>query len=119
MGLFTPDAVVHDPGSPEPLKGREAIRKGFEGWFEAFPDAQIKFVHIVSKDDITATEMELTGTHTGPLVGPQGSIPPTNRRVTIHGAGFARLNSQHQIEEERRYLDTAAMMAQLGITPGS
>ena len=33
-------------------------------------------------------ELEVTGTHQGPLVGPTVTIPPTNRRLNMLGAGL-------------------------------
>ena len=117
VSLFTADAVVYAPNSPEPLKGRDAIRADMENWFTAFPDGQLKFVQILGEGDTGAVEAEMSGTNTGPLVGPMGTIPPTNRSVSIRGAAFARFNAQEQFVEERRYFDIASMMAQLGITP--
>ena len=119
VDLFAPDGVIYAPNSPEPIKGAVAIRKDFENWFQAFPDVKIKFVNILSEGDTVAVQVEMTGTNTGPLVGPMGTLPPTNKRINMRGAGFARVNAQDQFIEERRYFDTAGMMAQLGITPGS
>ena len=119
VSMFAADAVVYAPNSPDPLRRREAIRKDIDGWFTAFPDGQIKYVRILSEGDTAAVEAEMSGTNTGPLVGPMGTIPPTNRRITLQGAAIARFNAQEQILEERRYFDTASMMAQLGIAPGS
>ena len=94
VSLFTADAVVRAPNSPEPLQGREAIRKDMENWFTAFPDGKIKYVNVLGEGDTAAVEAEMSGTNTGPLVGPMGTIPPTGKRVSIIGAGFSRVNAQ-------------------------
>ncbi len=117
--LFTPDAVIRDPATPQPLKGRDAIRQNGDGWFKAFPDVQFKVSNSIAKGDTVAIEVVMTGTHKGPLTGPAGTIPPTNRRMEIRGVGFLRINAQGLIAEERRYYDTVSLMQQLGLMPGS
>jgi hypothetical protein len=65
-----------------------------------------------------SAEIRLTGTHTGPLQSPTGEeIPPTNKRVEVKGAVFARLNERGEIVEERRYYDVGTMLRQLGLVP--
>ena len=112
------DVVVHAPDSPEPMRGRGAVRKHMEDFLTAFPDLHIELSNIVIQGGNTAAEVVFTGTNTGPMAGPQGTIPPTNRRIELRGAGFHRYNSQGQVAEERRYFDVMGMMMQLGLAPG-
>jgi len=116
--LYAPDAVAYDPMYPQPLRGRDAIRKDIEDFFKAFPDIQFKLSNIIARGDTIACEAEGTGTHRGPLAGPQGEIPATNRRLEMRAAFFVRINAQDLVAEERRYFDTAGMMQQLGLMPG-
>lgn len=117
--LYTVGAVVYDPQYPEPLKGQEAIRKDVEAFFKAFPDARISIITTISGEDkdIAASELELTGTHQGPIVTPAGTVPATNRRVSMRVGRFVRVDPQGRIVEESRYYDLAGMMQQLGLTP--
>jgi len=117
--LYAEDAVAYDPMYPEPLRGREAIRKDTAGFFRGFPDIRMEVITTLEKDDRNgADEMRLTGTQTGPLETPTGQVlPPTNKRVEMRGSGFARLNERGEIVEERRYYDVATLLRQLGITP--
>ena len=117
--LFAPDAVAYDPQYPQPLKGREAIRKDIEDFFQAFPDIQFKISNIIVSGDTVAFEGSAIGTHKGPLAGPTGTVPATNRGVEIRFAAFDRVNAQDLVVEERRYFDLAGMMQQLGLMPGS
>ena len=112
------DVVVYSPDSPEPLRGREAVGKNMEDFFTAFPDLKVEVKRILVHGDSTAAEMTFSGTNTGPMAGPQGTIPATNRRIELSGSGFHRYNSQGQILEERRYFDVMGMMMQLGLVPG-
>lgn len=115
--FYSPRSVAYDPTSPEPIKGRDAIQKDAETFLTAFPDLRMKAVRTVAKGSAAAMEMELTGTHKGPLTSPAGTIPPTNKRVKLTGAAFLRFNPQWEITEERRYFDTGAFMQQLGLMP--
>ena len=116
---YASDAVAYDPMYPQPLRGREAIKKDTETYFRAFPDLRFELLTTVEKDDRSgAAEIRMSGTHTGPLESPTGQeIPPTQKRVELKGAVFARLNDRGEIVEERRYYDVATMLRQLGLMP--
>jgi steroid delta-isomerase-like uncharacterized protein len=117
--LYASDAVAYDPMYPEPLRGRDAIRKDAAGYIRAFPDLRFEILTAIEKDERTgAGEVRLTGTHTGPLEAPTGEqIPPTNKRTDLRGAAFVKLNDRGEIVEERRYYDVGTMLRQLGIVP--
>jgi steroid delta-isomerase-like uncharacterized protein len=117
--LYAADAVAYDPMYPEPLRGRDAIKRDYTGYLRGFPDIRFEILTIVEKDDRSgAGEMRFTGTQTGPLETPTGGeVPPTNKRVDIKGAVFAKVNDSGEIVEERRYYDVASMLRQLGLTP--
>ncbi len=112
--LYAPD-VLHIHPFPEPLKGREAVRKENEDFLKAMPDAQFKITNLIVQGDKIAWEVVISGTNTGPFVTQMGTMPPTNRRVEGHNAGFWRLNAQGLIAEEHIYFDTAALFKQLGL----
>ena len=113
--FYTQDAVAYDPQYPQPLQGKEAIKEDAETFVRAFPDIHMELSSIVAKGDNVGFEGVASGTHKGPLEGPTGSIPATNKRVQMKFAIFCRVNEQGLITEERRYFDIAGMAAQLGI----
>jgi len=117
--LYADDAVAYDPMYPEPLRGRDAIRKDAATFFRGFPDIRYELIATIEKDDRNgADEVLLTGTQTGPLETPTGQdLPPTNKRIELKGAGFTRLNERGEIVEERRYYDVAGVLRQLGVMP--
>ena len=116
---YAADAVAYDPMYPEPLRGRDAIRKDTATFLRAFPDLRFEIVTIVEKDERNgAAEMRMTGTHTVPLESPTGEeIPPTKKRIELKGAVFGRLNDRGEIVEERRYYDVGTLLRQLGLAP--
>jgi steroid delta-isomerase-like uncharacterized protein len=116
-GFYTPDALVHDPQHPEPLKGRDAIRKDIADFIGAFPDLNFTLKTVVESGDTVAFEGAGKGTHKGPMASPAGEIPATNRPMELRFAAFLRVNGQGLIAEERRYFDMAGMMQQLGLMP--
>jgi len=111
---YATGAIAYDPQYPEPLKGRDEIRKDIEDFFQAFPDLQARLVSVLAGGDTVASEVELSGTHKGSLAGPTGAIPPTNRRIQLRVAGFDRVEG-NVITETRRYYDMAGLMQQLGL----
>lgn len=117
--LYAEDAVAYDPMYPEPLRGRDAIRKDAATFFRGFPDIRLEIINTIEKDDRNgADEIRITGTQTGPLETPMGQeLPPTNKRVEMRGSAFSRLNERGEIVEERRYYDVASVLRQLGIMP--
>ena len=118
--LYAADAVAPDPQYAKPLRGREAIRKDIEAFFGALPDVRAKVVGgFLASDDSVAFEVEITGTHTGPLVPPDGPIPATNRRLQMTGGRFVQVNGQDEITHCRRYYDISGLMDQLGLVSGS
>lgn len=112
--LYATGAMAHDPQYPEPLKGRDAIRKDIGDFFQAFLDLQARLVRVLASGDTVASEVELSGTHKGSLAAPTGTIPPTNRRVQLRVAAFDRVEGD-MIMESRRYYDLAGLMQQLGL----
>jgi steroid delta-isomerase-like uncharacterized protein len=113
--LYAHDATAHDPQYAEPLGGREAIKKDIEDFFTALPDVRAKVLSSVAGGDTIAFEVEVIGTHNGPLVTPNGSIPPTNRPVRSLGSRVLRFDSRGQIVSCNRYYDLAGIMQQLGL----
>lgn len=115
--LYASNALVNDPGYPQPLKGREAIKKDMAIFVTAFPDIQVRVVNsIVGDNNTIAAEWVMTGTNRGPIEAPTGSIPATNKPMELGVATFERLDGEGRIVEESRYYDQAGLFAQLGIT---
>ena len=115
-GYFAEDAVVVESGLPEPVQGRPAVQQAAQVIFTALPDLQQTVVTIVAQADMVAAEIHAVGTNTGPLMLPTGQqLPASGNSVELPMALFSRFGPDGLIVEERRYLDTASMMRQLGI----
>jgi predicted ester cyclase len=114
---FSDAAVLIDPVSPEPIVGREGVRRDVEGFFEAFPDLQAKLGRVLVSGQEAAFEIAFRGTHTGPLEGPGGAIPPTGKRIDMGVGIFSRCGDDGHFVESHRYYDQLALLTQLGLLP--
>lgn len=113
--FYRDDVSVFDPAYPEPLKGQAAVRKDMEDFVVAFPDVEMKIERVIEDAGSAAYEIRMSGTHKGPLLGPAGHIPATNKRISVGGGIFARFDKEGRIIEERRYYDLAGLLGQIGL----
>ncbi len=113
--FYAPDAILYDPQYNEPQIGRDAIRKDYENLFRTFPDIIVTRQEFLVNDSTAAWEIKLTGTNTGPIETPDGTIPPTNRSFELYASVFAELDSERRYYRVRRYMDVASLMKQLGL----
>ena len=116
--MMAPQVTIIDPTSPQPIKGKEAVRKNFAAWFKAFPDLKMKTNTLIGKGNTAVLEITMSGTNSGPWEGPQGSMPATKKKIQMNGVGIQRYNAKGLMLEERRYYDPSVMMRQLGLIKG-
>ena len=108
------DAEFTMPGVA--LKGPAQLRQLLDGYRTAFPDINHTVVNTVESGDQFAWEIEVAGTHTGPMVTPAGEIAPTGKKVVwksvdVIGTADGKVTSWHV------YFDQVAVLAQLGVLP--
>jgi predicted ester cyclase len=84
------------------------------GGFTAFPGYQMKITNIVESGDWVVVESRFTGTHTGPLVDPGGSIPATDVEAASVDVFEVRGG---KIVAHRGSFDNLDLMAQLAVVP--
>ena len=110
-----PDVELRLPGGVT-LHGRDQLRQYMESQWSAFPDGTLTFGQQVVGEDLAATELVFEGTNTGPMTAPDGTMPPTGRRVTIRLASILQIKDG-AIASEHVYLDQLDMLTQLGLMP--
>lgn len=110
--LLAEDFVEHDefPGIPQ---SREGVKQFFAMARGAFPDLQMRVLHMVSEDDVVAAHGVFEGTHEGDFMG----VPPTGRRVSVPIADVVRFAEDGRAVEHWGVTDTGMMMQQLGVVP--
>jgi predicted ester cyclase len=101
------------------LKGIDALLESTKRWTTAFPDFKGSGQLILVNGDTIVSVYVVNGTHTGPMVGPDGkSLPPTNKPIGLLQAHWLQTDSiGNKAVKEAFYSDTGTMMAQLGVNP--
>ena len=110
--IFAPDYVGHDSGSPEPMLGREALKRFFADQRAALPDLQASIDDLVAEGDRVVVRWTTAGTQQGELLG----VPPTGKRVTLTGISILRVAGE-QIAEEWTTWDALAVLREIGAAP--
>ncbi|HEU0022991.1 MAG TPA: ester cyclase [Thermoleophilaceae bacterium] len=108
--VFAEDAVIRDVGSPEPVRGRAAVRERVADLMVSFPDLQLRQLDLVVGEDANADRWEFTGTHRGEFIG----LAATGRSIKVEGAAFSRFDEHGLVVEDVNFWDVAAVLAQLG-----
>jgi steroid delta-isomerase-like uncharacterized protein len=115
MALYAGDASqrMHDGV----FEGVDAIRDRLARDLEAFADATYVVDSFFAAGDRFADEWTFTGTNTGPLRLPDGSvIPPTGKSVEIKGMELVEVRDG-KIVVDNLYYDFMAAVTQLGLIP--
>lgn len=95
--------------------GKEGLKKSFNMWKKAFPDARCDVKNMVANDEYIVTEFIGTGKHEGIFETPMGKFDPTNKKVNIPFVEILKLKNG-KIENAKLYFDTTSVMNQLGIS---
>src|SRR6266566_5303580 len=96
------------------VRGRNQVRESVQALWNAFPDAEFARIIQIATEDGAATEMVFTGTHKGPIITPDGPIPPTGRRVSLRQVAIHRI-ANGLVASEHVYYDQVEFTAQLGL----
>lgn len=114
QNLMTKDAVYDEVGTSRTIEGLDPIIKAMKGWKEAMPDVKGTVDDAVSTDKGVVLEVTWRGTHTGPLAGPEGSIPATGKRQTTRSSWLMEFDGPKH-KRSRHYFDMLSFMKQLGV----
>jgi steroid delta-isomerase-like uncharacterized protein len=110
--IFASDYVLHDPTTPEEIRGIEGMRQYVSIYRTAFPDLQQSIEDQFAEGEKVATRLIGRGTHQGELLG----IPPTGNRVEAPGIVINRISGGKIAESWANY-DALGMMQQIGAVP--
>jgi predicted ester cyclase len=115
IDLYAEDAVQLMPDGT--FEGRSVIGERLAKELTAFTDVHHRFTSFVEQGDAFADEWVFVGTHTGPLVMPDGTeLAPTGERVEVSGMELVQVRDG-KIVVENVYYDNVAVTAQLGLLP--
>lgn len=110
--LYAPDAKALTPEGE--IEGRDGIVEWMREFTRAFPDVHFELTGQWDAGDAAIDEGYLIGTHTGPLAGPEGEIPPTGRQVRLRECDIVKV-SDGKAREHHFYYDRQELLEQLGV----
>ena len=110
--LFSPDAIFHVPGRPEPVVGPAGYLEIIGMMRGGFPDIQWTLEELVAEGEKVAARFTMRGTHQGNFF----NIPPTGKKIEVQATNFYRL-SGGQFVEERGQPDLLSLLQQIGAVP--
>jgi steroid delta-isomerase-like uncharacterized protein len=116
VALCTPDVQLINVANGATFSGSDGVRQFFSGWTTAFPDGKVQNTAVVADDQRAVIEFTGRGTQTGPLVGPEMTVPATGKTAEIR---FLSINEMRdgKIARSRLYFDAMGMLVQLGVVP--
>ena len=113
---LNPAVVYEESGTGRRVEGADAYIQLCQGWREGFPDASGTVGWVAASAETVALEVVWTGTHTGPLASPAGTMPPSQRRIDVRATLWLRLEGD-RAREVHHHLDMLTMLQQLGAIP--
>jgi steroid delta-isomerase-like uncharacterized protein len=118
VDYYAEDAVFEQTGEPEPLRGKDEIRRNMENFMRSFESADIDVEVRASEGNVTGLIMRVRASHKDDLeVGPGQVLPTEGKNVAWPVAFFVEANEDGKIARDRTIIDLASVMGQLDIEP--
>lgn len=110
--IIDPNFGLHLPGSQEPLRGTEGLKRAAEGFRSGFPDRRMLVEDIICEGDKVAVRVMQQGTHKSVFQG----INPTGKQVNVTAIAIFRV-ADGKIAEEWLSSDRLGLLQQIGAFP--
>jgi steroid delta-isomerase-like uncharacterized protein len=93
---------------------RETTKAHNARMMAAMPDAHFDIQRTFADGDTVAYQWVVTGTHTGPLALPTGTVPATGRTAVVPGVLISTIKDGKIVQEEM-YWNQVELLTQLGL----
>jgi steroid delta-isomerase-like uncharacterized protein len=113
LRLATDDVVVEMIPFGQIHHGHGGFREFMTAFATAFPDLRIEPRRQIADDGRVAAEFVAHGTHKGPLMTPNGPIPPTGKKVVFTVCEVWDIRDG-KVCGLRNYQDAASILRQIG-----
>jgi steroid delta-isomerase-like uncharacterized protein len=107
------DSRYDELGTQRKIEGPDKIIELFKAWKTAFPDAVGTVTSAMASGNKAALEVTWKGTHSGPLVTAEGTIPASGKRQETPAA-FLFTFEGGKVKESRHYFDSMTLLKQIG-----
>jgi steroid delta-isomerase-like uncharacterized protein len=112
------DVVYEEFGTQRHIKGAEQLIEAWQAWADAISDVKGTITQSVASGDTVSLEITWSGTHTGPLAGPGGTIPASGKHISVPSAAVLTFEGE-KLREEHMYFDLMTLLQQIGAMPAS
>src|SRR5712691_3932632 len=102
--LVTEDAKIINIPFGITLNGRSGYKEFGQNWANAFTDSKVEVTNVIATEEWAAVEYTARGTHNGPLITPQATIPATGRKIEVKFCQIFRVHDG-KVSELRLYFD--------------
>lgn len=110
IAYYAPDHQIMSQPTP---RGKEHVRKFFEGTFAMWPDIRIVVENALAEDDWVMGRSIATATHSSPVMG----VSATHKVIETTFWDLHRFNAEGLIIETWNLMDSLSIMKQLGLVP--
>jgi len=117
VAYMTEDHRQIVPGTHETFEGRKGMLQFVRMWADGFPDAQLTLESIIGEGDDVVVQFTAHGTHTGPFVTSEGTLPPSGKKMELNFCEVLQLKGD-KIQRSTVYFDRLSLMKQLGTDIG-
>jgi len=111
---ITANFVYDEVGTARRVQGIDNVIPVWKGWATAMPDSKATFNAAHVSGNTVVLEVTWTGTHTGPLDLPTGTVAGTGKQIDLRAAAIFEITNG-KASTQRHYFDMATMLKQLGI----
>jgi predicted ester cyclase len=106
--LYAEHIVLHGYAGVDP--GLASVKRHYEVFWSAFPDAAVRPDEIVEEGNKMALRYRITGTHLGPFLG----MAPTGRPISVAGMTMLAFSAGKCVERWS-IANSISLLAQLGV----
>jgi len=117
VAYMTEDHKQIAAGTHETWEGRKGMLQFVRTWADGFPDAQLTLESLIGEGDDVVVQFTCRGTHTGPFVTPEGTLPATGKKMELDFCEVLKLKGD-KILRSTVYFDRLSLMTQLGTDIG-
>lgn len=110
--IYAPDYRGIDITDASRVNGPEGVAKQLERFYRAFPDLRFQSEETIIENKRVALYWSARGTHQGTLL----NIPPSGRRVHVHGVSMLWIENGRIVRGVHMW-DMAALLRAIGLLP--
>ncbi len=112
--VHTDDFVYEEVATHRRAEGISEVLEIWKGWGTGFPDSKATFHDAQASGDTVILEKTWTGTHTGPLITPDGMVEATGKSFSMRAISVIVVRDG-KVALSRQYFDLNTMLSQLGL----